>query len=322
MRAIMLGIFAAFFFAVTFVVNRAMDLSGGSWIWSASLRYFFMVPFLLAIVSMRGTLGVLFTEMRRNPTAWLVWSTVGFGFFYAPLTFAASYGPGWLIAGTWQITIVSGSLLAPLFYERIQTASGVIRQRGKIPLAGLVMSGVILCGVVLMQAEHAGSLSQAEMVLGVVPVMIASFAYPLGNRKMMELCEGRLDVYARVLGMTLASLPFWLLLAAYGWAADGLPQGGQVAQSFIVAVSSGVIATILFFKATDLVRGDMGRLAAVEATQAGEVLFAVAGEVFWLAAPVPSAVSWFGMLLVAAGMILHSYVSHKKPKLAPQTLEV
>ena len=322
MRAIILGICAAFFFAVTFVVNRAMDLSGGSWIWSASLRYFFMVPFLLAIVSMRGTLGVLFAEMRRNPAAWMMWSTIGFGLFYAPLTFAASYGPGWLIAGTWQITIVSGSLLAPFFYEKIQTASGMIRKRGRIPLTGLAMSGVILCGVVLMQAEHAGGLSSTEMLFGVVPVIIASFAYPLGNRKMMELCEGRLDVYARVLGMTLASLPFWFLLAAYGWAIDGLPQNGQVAQSFVVAVSSGVIATILFFKATDLVRGDMGRLAAVEATQAGEVLFAVAGEVFWLAAPVPSAMSWAGMLLVAVGMMLHSYVSHKKPKAAPQILEV
>ncbi|MDI5789232.1 multidrug resistance efflux transporter family protein [Bacillus licheniformis] len=31
--------------------------------------------------------------------------------------FAAAYGPGWLIAGTWQITIISGSLLAPLFMK-------------------------------------------------------------------------------------------------------------------------------------------------------------------------------------------------------------
>ena len=33
----------------------------------------------------------------------------------------------------------------------------------------------------------------------------------------------------------------------------GLPSSGQVFQSFIVAVSSGVIATILFFMATDRV---------------------------------------------------------------------
>lgn len=45
------------------------------------------------------------------------------------------------------------------------------------------MSGIILFGVVLMQAEHASSLGIRETVLCVVPVLIAAFAYPLGNRK-------------------------------------------------------------------------------------------------------------------------------------------
>ncbi len=55
MKAIVIGILASFFFAFTFVLNRAMDLEGGSWIWSASLRYYFMVPMLLLIVMYRGT---------------------------------------------------------------------------------------------------------------------------------------------------------------------------------------------------------------------------------------------------------------------------
>lgn len=41
MRAIMLGAVASLFFATTFVWNRAMELSGGSWLYSASLRYLF-----------------------------------------------------------------------------------------------------------------------------------------------------------------------------------------------------------------------------------------------------------------------------------------
>ncbi len=39
MKAIVIGILASLFFAVTFILNRAMELSGGSWMWSSSLRF-------------------------------------------------------------------------------------------------------------------------------------------------------------------------------------------------------------------------------------------------------------------------------------------
>ncbi len=311
MRPIVLGIIAAFFFASTFILNRAMDLSGGSWIWSASLRYFFMVPFLLGIVWGRRTLQPLLLEMKRRPGAWLLWSTIGFGLFYAPITFSAAYAPGWLIAATWQITIISGSLLAPFFSETITTRSGPIKIKGQIPFRGLGMSIIILIGIVLMQLEQAGRLSLKDLLLGILPMIVASFAYPLGNRKMMDVCEGRLDTYQRVLGMTLASLPFWLFVSIYGMATVGLPSAGQTVQSAIVAISSGVIATVLFFRATDLVRGNMRKLAAVEATQSTEVLFALIGELLFLHSAFPSPISWIGISLVMAGMILHSYFSHK-----------
>lgn len=313
MRPILLGVSASFFFAFTFVLNRSMELSGGSWVWSASLRYVFMIPFLLLLVVSRRKLAPLLQEMRRNPGPWLLWSFVGFGLFYAPLCFAAAYGPGWLIAGTWQITIISGALLTPLFYETVHVNQGPVKIRGKIPFKGLAMSTIILLGILLMQMEHAGQLTSNEIGLGILPVVLASFAYPLGNRKMMDVCEGRLDSYQRVLGMTLASLPFWILLSCYGLGTAGLPTQAQVMQSLLVAVSSGLIATVLFFQATDSVRGNMQKLAAVEATQSMEVLFAVVGEVVILASPLPSVLSWMGMLLVIIGMILHSYVSRSKP---------
>lgn len=311
MRPIILGMLAAFFFAFTFILNRSMELSGGSWIWSASLRYLFMVPFLLIIVLGRRNLKPLFQEMKKRPGSWLLWSFIGFGLFYAPLSFAAAYGPGWLIAGTWQITIISGSLLAPIFWEVKQTENGMVKVRSKIPLIGLSMSLVILLGVAIMQIEQANELTAKELVLGVLPVIVASFAYPLGNRKMMEVCGERLDAYQRVLGMTLASLPFWLLLSVYGMVTVGMPSTGQTIQSLLVALLSGVVATVLFFQATDLVKGNMQKLAAVEATQSFEVLFAVLGELLLLSAPYPSRLSWMGMLLVFVGMILHSYVSHR-----------
>lgn len=308
MRPIILGILAALFFAVTFVVNRAMDLAGGSWIWSASLRYIFMVPFLMIIVLARKNLRPLLFVMKENPKEWLKWSFVGFGLFYAPLCFAAAYSPGWLIAGSWQITIISGSLLAPLFWVTIAGK----RVRGRIPVKGLLMSLIILLGIILLQIEHAQTIPMSKVLLGILPVLIASFAYPLGNRKMMEICNGRLDAYQRVLGMTIASLPFWLLLSVYGLVTVGVPSTHQSVQSLIVAISSGVIATILFFMATDLVRGNMQKLAAVEATQSIEVLFALAGEMLILSLPIPNPLSWIGIVIVIIGMIIHSYVSRIK----------
>lgn len=312
MRPILLGVTAAFFFAFTFIFNRAMDLSGGSWVWSASLRYIFMIPFLLVIVMFRKNLKPLLQEMKAHPVAWLIWSTVGFGLFYAPLTFAAGYGPGWLIAGTWQITIISGSLLVPLFYETIQTSSGPITVRGRIPYKGLSMSLVILSGIAMMQLEHMNQISLQNVLFCVVPILFASFAYPLGNRKMMEVCGGRLDTYQRVLGMTLASMPFWLVLVIWELATAAPPTKEQTMQSLLVAVSSGVIATVLFFQATDLVKDDMKKLAAVEATQSLAVPYALLGEIFLLNAPLPTSASLIGMFLVAAGMVLHSYVSRSK----------
>lgn len=320
LRPIILGIFAAFFFAVTFVLNASMEIGGGSWIWSASLRYIFMIPFLLVIVYMRRNLHMLWHEMKQAPTKWLLWSFVGFGLFYAPLTYAAAYSPGWLIAGTWQITIISGALLSPLFYEIIQTENDPIYIKGKIPWRGLTMSLLILLGIILMQIEHAKVFALGDVLLGILPVVIASFAYPLGNRKMMDLCEGRLDAYQRVLGMTIASLPLWLILSVYGLFTIGPPSVSQTFQSFIVAISSGVIATVLFFMATDMVRGNMQKMAAVEATQSMEVLFALIGEMLILSIALPALLSWIGMIVVIAGMIAHSYYSNRSIKIVkPQT---
>ncbi|WP_025685557.1 DMT family transporter [Paenibacillus maysiensis] len=321
MRSIWLGILAAFFFAFTFVLNRSMELSGGSWIWSASLRYLFMLPVLFVIVLTQRKLKPLWNVMRERPGIWVLWSFVGFGLFYAPLCFASAYSPGWLIAGTWQVTIISGSLLVPLFSEIVQTENGPLKVRGKIPIQGLMMSLIILLGIILMQFEQSQSISTQNFVFGILPVVLASFAYPLGNRKMMEVCAGRLDAYQRVLGMTLASLPFWLFLSLYGVFSVGMPSQEQTLQSALVAVFSGVIATVLFFKATDQVRGNMQKLATVEATQSLEVLFALMGELIFLSIQIPSLLSWIGMFIVILGMVLHSYVTHDKkiiPRIMPK----
>lgn len=296
---IMIGIVAALFFAFTFILNHSMELDGGSWLWSASLRYFFMVPFLIVIVLWRRGFKPVQQEIKRAPSAWLLWSIVGFGLFYAPLTFSAAYGPGWLVSGTWQFTIVAGVLLAPLF----MSAKGI---RATIPKTSLLISLLILVGIILIQIPHASATDWETMLLGVLPVLVAAFAYPLGNRKMMDVCDGRLDTFERVLGMTIMSMPLWIIMAISALMTVGLPSISQVLNCLLVAVSSGIIATILFFIATDRVRHNQGRLAAVEATQSTEVLFVIVGEILLLNIALPSSLAFAGIGIIIVGMLLHS----------------
>ena len=300
MREIIIGVVSALFFAFTFILNHAMELDGGSWLWSASLRYFFMLPFLVAIVMWRKGTKPMLTEMKRKPTQWFVWSFVGFVLFYAPLTFSAAYGPGWLVSGTWQFTIVAGVLLAPLFL----TATGA---RFRIPKTSLFISCFILIGIILIQVPQASSSTMSTLLLGSVPVLIAAFAYPLGNRKMMELVDNRIDPFQRILGMTIMSLPAWIIMAIIALVTVGLPTSSQVMNSFFVAVTSGIIATTLFFIATERSRDNQGKLAAVEATQSTEVLFVIVGEMILLQVAAPPMLAIIGILIITVGMLLHSY---------------
>ncbi|GAA4323918.1 hypothetical protein GCM10023149_25180 [Mucilaginibacter gynuensis] len=161
-----------------------------------------------------------------------------------------------------------------------------------------------------MQVRHAQIIPAENILKGVTPVIIAAFAYPLGNRKMMQLTNGRLNVYQRVLGMILCSMPFWFILNIYEIVvARSTPSVDQYLQTLVVAVFSGVLATILFFSATDKARADEKQLAAVEATQSTEVLFALIGEVVILGSALPDAYGVAGIALVMLGMTLHSLKS-------------
>lgn len=301
--AISLGLLSALFFAVTFVLNRTMSVEGGHWAWSSSLRFFWMVPFLLILVAARKNLKPLLRIMKEEPLKWILWSTVGFGIFYAPLTFAAAYGPSWLVASTWQITIVAGMLLSPLINKK--------RFKNTISLQALLFSLIILLGIAIMLISQAKSVLTQELLLGTIPVLIAAFAYPLGNRKMMEVSDGKLNAIQRTLGMTIASLPFWILISIYGISVNEFPTEVQVYQTLIVAICSGVIATVLFFMATDKVQKDEKALASVEATQSAEVVFALIGEIIILNTVLPDSYSMIGIALVIIGMLLHSFKREK-----------
>ena len=297
-KALFYGITSSIFFAFTFILNSSMNLNGGNWLWSSSLRYIFMLPILYLILLTQKDVKDVFISIKSNPIPWFFWSIIGFGMFYAPLTFASNYGQSWLVAGCWQITILAGILLTPLFNKNI-------------PIKNLLMALIILIGVFLVQYEHATQLNFKQSLLSIIPIIIAAFSYPLGNRKMMELCNDTLNTFQRIFGMTLCSTPFWIVLSIIAFYQSGLPSPSQTLQSIIVAIFSGIIATFLFFKATELVKENPNKLAIIESTQAGEVIFTVIGELFLLNSSMPSSIGFLGLFIIIIGMFLNSIVSSK-----------
>ncbi|MFP3154233.1 multidrug resistance efflux transporter family protein [Lachnospiraceae bacterium ZAX-1] len=295
-KPLLYGIAGSFFFAFTFLLNRSMNLSGGHWLFSASLRYLFTLPMIALPLLKDHQYRLVHEEIRKNPFDWILWSMVGFALFYVPMSFASARGESWLIAATWQLTIVAGVLLTPLFGK-------------KIPLRNLGMSLIILLGVGLLQFRGGAVFHMREQGFVLLPIILGAVAYPLGNRKMMDLCKGRLSTLQRIYGMTLCSTPVWIVLAGIAWATSGPPSFGQIAQCILVALLSGVFATVLFFKATDLVKGHPQRLALVEATQSGEVVFTFLGGVLLLGDGMPGAVGFVGIVLILIGMVLSSLVT-------------
>lgn len=303
---ILLGFLASLFFAVTFVLNRSMSLQGGSWIWSSSLRFYWMLLFFLIIVLCRKNLKPLLLAIKRKPLPWLLWSTIGFGLFYSSLTYAAAFSPSWLVASTWQITIIAGMILAPFISKNNQAANTP---------STFLFTGIILLGIIVMQLTELKSASAHHLLTGIFWVGVAAFAYPLGNRKMMQVADGTLDVFQRILGMVICSLPFWFILNGIGFfTGHSFPSRDQLVSTFVIGVFSGVVATTLFFAATDKVKNNQRELAAVEATQSTQVLFALAGEVLLLQAALPGLNSFIGVALVVLGMVLHSLKKQQRPK--------
>lgn len=300
LRPLLLGISASAFFAVTFVLNRSMANAGGHWAWTASLRFLLMVPMLLAFLTMRRKWPALMVAWRAAPWEWVKWGTVAFVVFYAPITYAGGLVPAWVIAGSWPVTIVAGLLLVPLIYRD---------HRRFVPRRALAGSSVIVLGVALLQVEQATGADLSTALVGFGLVLVSAAAYPLGNRKMMLALEERdrpVDPLVRLTAMTLGSLPAWLLLSGYGYLNSSWPSSGQVVQAGIIALSSGIIATVLFFAATDLVQRDPVGLAAVEATQAGEAPFALVLEVLILGVAWPGPLGWVGLAIIILGIVAYA----------------
>lgn len=304
--AVALALASALFFTSTYVLNRASVDAGGHWAWMAALRYLITLPLLVPLLLPGARWRPVLASIARAPGPWLLWSGVGFGLFYALLSWGASAGPSWLVAGAFQFTVVAGMLCAPFLYTD---------SRARVPKRALAIGAVIVLGVLLMQLGHAGGWPSWQAWLAVLAVLGAAVAYPLGNRALLlhlereaarDAAEGRdvivLDATQRVFGLTLASQPAWIALALFAYGEVGAPSGATVALAAGVALGAGIIATVLFFRATGMVRHDPVALGAAEAMQAAEIVFAALIGAWWLGEALPGGLALVGMLVVGVGI--------------------
>lgn len=301
--AVLIALAAALFFTCTYVLNRAAANDGGHWAWTAALRYLLTLPMLLLVMPLLGGVRPVGRAIRAHPGPWLLWSGIGFVLFYVCLSYAASSGPSWLIAATFQLTVIAGMLCAPLLYRDA---------RAKVPWPALLIGAVIVAGVLLLQFGHGGGTLDRAGWIALICVAVSAVAYPLGNRGLLlhlEQAGIELNATQRVFGMTLASQPLWWALAVYAGVEAGVPPMGQVGLAAGVALSAGVIATVLFFQATGMVRNDPTALAAAEAMQAAEILFATVIGALWLGEAWPQGRALVGACVVMLGIVAFSVVA-------------
>ena len=304
--AVAIALAAALFFTCAYVLNRAAATGGGHWAWTAALRYLITLPLMLPLMHWQGGVAPVWRAIRAHPWAWLGWSGIGFGLFYACLSFAASSGPSWLVAGTFQLTVVAGMLCAPLLYDDA---------RARIPLPALAAGLLVVAGVLLMQFGVGGGDLDRAGWFALACVAVAAVAYPLGNRGLLLHLERHpgegpeLNATQRVFGLTLASQPLWLVLALFAGIDAGAPSMDQVWLAGGVALGAGIIATVLFFQATGMVRNDPTALAATEAMQAAEILFATALGVLLLGEHWPQGRAMWGAVVVIVGIVIFSWIA-------------
>lgn len=296
---LIIGLLAAAFFSATFLINRAISLDGGHWYWSASLRFVFTVLFLsLGFIVFKGFnyFKNILKEYIENFRFWTISGTIGFGFFYSFLCYSADFSPAWVVATTWQMTILASLFVLAMFGKKLSKRVWFF-------------TFVIFLGVTLVNLSHFDMNNLEALFLGFFPVLVAAFSYPIGNQMVWEEKKKREEkkentkilknAFIKVFLLTLGSFPFWIIL--YFITQPDAPSSGQYISVAMVSLLSGVIATSLFLYARNHA-DTTNKLILVDATQSGEVFFALFGEVLFLGAAFPNITGWMGLLLTLAGL--------------------
>lgn len=302
-QLIAIGVLSSALFSSTFILNEVMSTSGGHWLWSGLLRYIFMIALLTGLIFFQKggrQLQHLLQLFFRYWFFWTICGSIGFGTFYALLCFSADYSPGWIIAATWQFTIVASLIILKCFGRFF-------------PKKVWLFSTIIFSGVILVNFAQLSTVSSHTLLLGAAPVLLASFCYPLGNQLIWEASSGNSRIvtlesplisntFNKIFLMSIGSLPLWAIL--YLIVQPPLPSSSQMLNTFYVALLSGIAATGLFLYGRKLAN-NANELAAIDATQSTQVIFALFGGIVFLGSSITSLISILGLLLILLGIGLH-----------------
>jgi len=306
-KAILLGVLAALFFSLTFLLNELSLADTGYWLWVAALRYIWMLPMIWLlgqVPQVKADFKKVWQLVKQAPARWFIWSNVCFVLFYVPLVWAGQFLPGWLVSSLWQLTIIFGVLTTPLMKVRNQQGH---LERLKIPHDKVKWMIMIVIGIGLTAVQSTQNFHITLGFIGaVIAILIAAVCYPLGNRQ-LGMHYPDLNGLEKVFGMLISTYPTFLILATISFVHSGLPTSSTLLNTFNVALSSGVVATVLFFHATAMAKNNMETLATIEATQSFEVLFTVLLGIIFLHHTLPNHVQLIGlgvMLLGIAGINL------------------
>jgi len=297
-RLLVLGLLAAALFSTNFVLNRAISLGGGNWVWSAALRYIDTAFLLGAWLLWRrgaGYFSVIWAMFWRRRYFWLAAGGIGYGLFYSCLCYAANHAPAWITAATYQLTILASPFVLRAFGKRV-------------PIHGIAFLVLIFLGVIIINAQRIlAGIPVGQVLAGVLPTAIAACVYPVGNQLISEAKHAGdddakilSDPIACVFLMTLGALPVFLALLLV--TLPGPPSGSQIISTAIIALLAGCFATTLFTYARNI-SNDAYRIAAVDATQAGEVGFTLVGEILFLGTAWPDLLGWVGLAAVMSGLL-------------------
>ena len=340
-KMIVWGLIASAFFSTSFVLYQLMSVQGGHWFWSASFRCFFMWLLLSVFILLQNKLNPskLIALCKLFASHWQFWCVtggIGLG-TYGLLAFAADYAQGWVIAATYLFTVVASLVVLSFFGQSFQKKVIVY---SVIVFIGVVLANV---GEGLRHSTSQGTDWHALLLFGALPAFIASFCFPLGNQLIWQAAQPKGDstyhthaiskaannatskltselatskllqkvpqVTSPLLSnplhkvwlMSLGSLPMWLVLGFL--VQPPAPSASQMTISFLVALMAGVLGTTTFLHARSLAKQPQ-QLAAVDATQGSEIIFALLGGMLLLHTPIPSGLSFVGIAWVIIGLVL------------------
>jgi len=292
-KILFIGLLSALFFSSTFILNRYIAIEGGHWFWSATLRYIYMVLILVVgFIIFKGYdyFKNLMIDFFRNFLFWSFAGSIGFGIFYALICYVSDSSPAWVVATTWQFTIIA-SLIVLSFFGK------------KIPSSIYFSILIIFTGILVVNFAFINIENLQTQILNIFLMIIASFAYPIGNQLVWEHQNDKTS-FEKVFLLSLGSFPFWIILSLFFDV--GVPSSSQYTSIFVVAILSGIMATSLFLYARSKAQNS-SQIALIDATQSTEVIFTLTIEMIFLSVIVPSSMMMSGILCVIVGMLLLSY---------------